>query len=79
MREAFALIEADFYIMIDADTEHDASILPQALAYFSTHKLDMLNIARSASIAHIARGIALAISCFQKAHKCFLAQKLTIC
>ena len=46
MREAFALIEADCYVMIDADTQYSSDFLPQALAYFQANKLDMLNIAR---------------------------------
>lgn len=48
IREAFSLIEADVYVMIDADTQYDTSILPQALKIFTEQKLDMLNIARSA-------------------------------
>ena len=66
MREAFALIEADFYIMIDADTQYDTSILPQALAYFSTHKLDMLNIAREADSSTYRKGHSFGNKLFSK-------------
>lgn len=44
--DAFALIEADIYIMIDADLQYDISILPRALSVFKEQNLDMLNIAR---------------------------------
>ncbi|MGX3043841.1 glycosyltransferase family 2 protein [Helicobacter sp. T3_23-1056] len=44
--DAFALIEADIYIMIDADLQYDISILPRALQIFKEQNLDMLNIAR---------------------------------
>ena len=54
MREAFALIQADCYVMIDADTQYDVSALPSALNMFFTQKLDMLNIARE-SESHIYR------------------------
>ncbi len=46
IREAFALLDSDIYIMIDADTQYDTSFLPTALTYFIKHHLDMLNIAR---------------------------------
>lgn len=46
IREAFALIEADIFIMIDADLEHDPSILGHALSLFLQQSLDMLNISR---------------------------------
>lgn len=44
--DAFALIEADIYIMIDADLQYDIGILPRALQIFEKQNLDMLNIAR---------------------------------
>ncbi|MGX3010726.1 glycosyltransferase [Helicobacter sp. 23-1044] len=53
--DAFALIEADIYIMIDADLECDTSILPRALQIFKEQNLDMLNIARSADSANLYR------------------------
>lgn len=46
IKEAFSLIDSDIYIIIDGDGEHDPSILPQALSYFLSHSLDMLNISR---------------------------------
>lgn len=46
MREAFRLLEADIFVMIDADTQYDTSILPKAIEYFEANSLDMLNIAR---------------------------------
>ncbi|EEO23651.2 hypothetical protein HRAG_00708 [Helicobacter bilis ATCC 43879] len=76
MREAFALIEADFYIMIDADTEHDASILPQALAYFSTHKLDMLNIAREADSSTYRKGHSFGNKLFSKSTQMLFGTKI---
>ena len=53
--DAFALIEADIYIMIDADLECDTSILPRALQIFKEQNLDMLNIARSVDNANLYR------------------------
>ncbi|WP_236033615.1 glycosyltransferase, partial [Helicobacter cinaedi] len=76
MREAFALIEADFYIMIDADTEHDASILPQALAYFSTHKLDMLNIAREADSSTYRKRHSFGNKLFSKSTQMLFGTKI---
>ena len=76
MREAFALIEADFYIMIDADTEHDAFILPQALAYFSTHKLDMLNIAREADSSTYRKGHSFGNKLFSKSTQMLFGTKI---
>ncbi|WP_394980850.1 glycosyl transferase [uncultured Helicobacter sp.] len=46
MREAFSLIDSDLYVMIDADTQYDTHILPQAIEHCIKHSLDMLNIAR---------------------------------
>lgn len=45
--QAFALIEADIFVMIDADLQHNAEILPRAIAHFIENKLDMLNISRT--------------------------------
>lgn len=44
---AFSVVEAQSYVMIDADLQHDTSILPQALQLFKEQNLDMLNIART--------------------------------
>lgn len=46
MADAFALIDAKIYVMIDADLQYNSEILPEALEHFKTHSLDMLNIAR---------------------------------
>ena len=77
MREAFALIEADFYVMIDADTQHDASILPNALAYFSTHKLDMLNIAREADSSIYRKGHSFGNKLFSKSTQMLFGTKIS--
>lgn len=53
--QAFALIEADIFVMIDADLECDTSILPRALQIFNTQNLDMLNISRLANCPNIYR------------------------
>ena len=45
--DAFALLDADIYVMIDGDTQYDTAFLPQALAHFCQNQLDMLNIARA--------------------------------
>lgn len=76
MREAFALIEADLYVMIDADTEHDASILPYALTYFSTNKLDMLNIAREADSSTYRRGHSFGNKLFSKSTQMLFGTKI---
>lgn len=47
IREAFSIIDAEIYVIIDADGEHDVSILPNALDFFKINHLDMLNIARN--------------------------------
>lgn len=47
--DAFALLDAEIYVMIDGDTQCDASILPRAISHLATNQLDMLNIARSKS------------------------------
>lgn len=44
---AFRLVEADIFVMVDADLQYDLSMLPQALAHFRAERLDMLNIARA--------------------------------
>lgn len=44
---AFSVVEAQSYVMIDADLQYDTSILPQALQLFKEQNLDMLNIART--------------------------------
>ncbi|RDU63976.1 glycosyltransferase family 2 protein [Helicobacter sp. MIT 14-3879] len=49
IREAFSMINADIYIIIDADAQYDANILPKALNHFVKNKLDMLNISRKTS------------------------------
>lgn len=46
MAYAFSVVEADIFIMIDADSQYDTSILPRALQIFNAQNLDMLNIAR---------------------------------
>ena len=43
---AFSVIEAQIYVMIDADLQYDTSVLPQALRILKEQNLDMLNIAR---------------------------------
>ena len=53
--DAFAFVEADIFVMIDADLECDTSILPRALQVFSEQNLDMLNIARSADSVNLYR------------------------
>lgn len=59
IREAFALINADIYIIIDADTQYDCAILPSAIRFFIAEDLDMLNIARSAERGTHRKGHAL--------------------
>lgn len=46
MANAFALIDAKIYVMIDADLQYSTAILPEALLFFNDNNLDMLNIAR---------------------------------
>ena len=46
MAYAFSVVWADIFIMIDADSQYDTSILPRALQVFNAQNLDMLNIAR---------------------------------
>ena len=52
---AFSVVEAQSYVMIDADLECDTSILPQALQLFKEQNLDMLNIARRADDTNLYR------------------------
>lgn len=46
IRMAFADIEADIYIMVDADMQYDLSQINNFINYFIENKLDMLNISR---------------------------------
>lgn len=77
VREAFALIEADCYVMIDADTEHDVSILPQALTHFHTHKLDMLNIAREGDSDIYRPGHSFGNKLFSKSTQMLFGTKIS--
>ena len=46
VRRAFADIDADIYIMVDADMQYDISEIKKHIEYFLDKKLDMLNISR---------------------------------
>lgn len=46
IRRAFADIDSDIYIMIDADMQYDLSEINNFINYFTENKLDMLNISR---------------------------------
>ena len=46
IRRAFADIESDIYIMVDADMQYDLSEINNFINYFIENKLDMLNISR---------------------------------
>lgn len=46
LASAFAMLDADIYISIDADLQHNCDILPKALEHFLNNQLDMLNISR---------------------------------
>ncbi|MEI0530818.1 glycosyltransferase family 2 protein [Brachyspira pilosicoli] len=46
VRRAFADIDADIYIMVDADMQYDISEIKKHIAYFLDNRLDMLNISR---------------------------------
>lgn len=46
IRRAFADIDADIYIMVDADMQYDLSEINNFINYFIENKLDMLNISR---------------------------------
>ncbi len=76
IREAFALVDADYYVMIDADTEHDASILPYALELFKTQQLDMLNIARDGDSSVYRRGHGFGNKLFSKSTQMLFGTKI---
>ena len=46
VRRAFSDIDADVYIMVDADMQYDISEIKKHIEYFLDKKLDMLNISR---------------------------------
>ena len=46
VRRAFSDIDADVYIMVDADMQYDISEIKKHIDYFLDKKLDMLNISR---------------------------------
>ena len=46
IRRAFADIDSDIYIMVDADMQYDLSEINNFINYFTENKLDMLNISR---------------------------------
>ena len=46
IRRAFADIDSDIYIMLDADMQYDLSEINNFINYFMENKLDMLNISR---------------------------------
>ncbi|WP_288520087.1 glycosyltransferase family 2 protein [uncultured Brachyspira sp.] len=46
IRRAFADIDSDIYIMVDADMQYDLSEINNFINYFTKNKLDMLNISR---------------------------------
>lgn len=46
IRRAFADIDSDVYIMVDADMQYDLSEINNFINYFTENKLDMLNISR---------------------------------
>ena len=46
VRRAFSDIDADIYIMVDADMQYDISEIKKHIQYFLDNKLDMLNISR---------------------------------
>ena len=46
VRRAFADIDSDIYIMVDADMQYDLSEINNFINYFTKNKLDMLNISR---------------------------------
>ena len=46
VRRAFADIDSDIYIMVDADMQYDLSEINNFIDYFTENKLDMLNISR---------------------------------
>ena len=46
VRRAFADIDSDIYIMVDADMQYDLSEINNFINYFTENKLDMLNMSR---------------------------------
>ena len=46
IRRAFADIDSDIYIIVDADMQYDLSEINNFINYFTENKLDMLNISR---------------------------------
>lgn len=46
IRRAFADIDSNIYIMVDADMQYDLSEINNFINYFTENKLDMLNISR---------------------------------
>ena len=46
VRRAFADIDSDIYIIVDADMQYDLSEINNFINYFTENKLDMLNISR---------------------------------
>ena len=46
IRRAFADIDSDIYIMVDADMQYDLSEINNFINYFTENRLDMLNISR---------------------------------
>ncbi|WP_295158614.1 glycosyltransferase family 2 protein [uncultured Brachyspira sp.] len=55
IRRAFSDIEADMYIMVDADMQYDISEIKKHIEYFLDNKLDMLNISREAADEYVHR------------------------
>ena len=48
VRNAFSIIDADIYILIDADGECDASAIPSLIDYLINEDLDMITVIRKA-------------------------------
>lgn len=46
IRQAFADIEADIYVIIDADCQYESEALPRAIIKFNEENLDMLSLVR---------------------------------
>lgn len=46
VRYAFAMIDADIYILIDGDSECDASVIPELINNISKNDLDMITVIR---------------------------------
>jgi len=49
VRQAFADLDYDIYVMADGDATYDLSVLPEAIQKFRTEKFDFFNIARNAT------------------------------